>query len=502
MKRKAPSVVSTRMPMSSPRFVAYPLFVLPWLLALAGIVWLVILRFPPSGTVSFDVPFDGRSAWIDPFLPAERVTSPGAQEGGWRGQRIMGDPVYGSLRVPGAYDGVDVAIEFRPSRQPLLELGIQRTADPMSYDFTPIWFEPLDDPTWSPATSGDRSGYVWRGTPADHLSAPPSERLLAWHASATMALLDDGAVSVEKTTTVSLRGAHDFWAVPTGGMLAFAFEFQDANRSRGGDAIVIRVSRDGEDVRSDAVGAGGSRDEKMGRIFTKSVKIENAESGVYRIQVIMDDDLFIRSIKTPCVHWVVGPRLVFGDLVGYSTSTPPGIAWSDSRHLVLETFHQEGLQRVTFGSDGATLTKTHEQIRLDRTDVGSAPQTLVAPKGDVRIVGDGWFAFSRAAFFSPEPRHVTAETDLAREGIRAILTPYARPETLGGGWYRAVIRFPLDPSLDRVRLALSAPGIVSRSGAVDIRRVTLTYARPQLSRDEWWRVVRQEIVNAWRRIRS
>jgi hypothetical protein len=487
--------------MSFPRFLAYPLFALPWILAIAGIAWLVVQRFPPSGTVSFDVPFDGRSAWIDPFLPAERVTSPGVQDGGWSGQRVMGDPVYGSLRVPGAYDDVSVAVEFRPARQPLLELGVQQSPDPESYEFTPIWFEPLEAEAWRPVSSGDRSGFVRAGSSGDLLTDPPSERLLAWHASATMPLLEDAGIA-EKTTPLSLRGAHDFWAIPASGTIAFTFEFQDANRSKGSDAIVIRVTRDGEEVRSDAVGVGGSRDVKMGRVFSKSIRIERAKPGVYRIQVIMDDDLFIRSVRTASPRWVVGPRLVFGDLVGYSTSTPPGIAWSDSRHLVLETFHQEGLQSVTFGSGSAVLAKTHEQVRLDRKDAGSAPQTIVAPKGDIRIVGDGWFAFSRDAFFSPEPRRVTAETDLEREGISAVLTPYVRPKALGEGWYRAVVRFKLDPSLDRVRLALSAPGITSRSGSVDVRRVTLAYSRPPMSQGEWWGIVKREFANAWRRIRS
>ena len=491
---------ATAFMMKLPRSFAYAFFALPWFLAMAGLVWLFILRFPPSGTVEFDIPFDGRSAWVDPFLPSERVTPPGEQEGGWRGQRIMGDPVYGSVRIPGAYDDVEVGVEFRAIRQPLIELGVQRTSDPMSYEYTPIWFEPLKGDDWTPAASGDRVGYVRSGSPQALLSTAASEQLLAWHASATMPVLNDEN-AMEKTTRLSLRGAHDFWAVPSDGTIAFTFEFQDANRSRGGDAIIVRVTRDGEEIRSDAVGAGGSRDEKMGRVFTKSMRIERAKPGVYRIQVVMDDDLFIRSITTPCVHWVVGPRLVFGDLVGYSTSTPPGIAWSNSRHLVLETFHNKGIQRVTFGSAAATISKTHDQVTLDRMDTGSAPQTLVAPNGDIRIVGDGWFAFSAESFFAPEPRRVTVDTDPIREGANAILTPYVRPQPLGDGWYRATVRVALDPGFDRVRLALSVPGIASRAGSVDIRRITLSYARPPLAGREWLRVIRREVANAWRRIK-
>lgn len=483
-----------------PRPLAVPLFILPWLIALAGLGWLFVLRFPPSGTVTFDVPFDGSNAWADPFLPAERVTSPGAQEGGWRGQRILADPVYGAIRIPGAYDDVDFEVEFRPTRQPILELGIQRGTDVSSYEYTPIWFDGLEDPAWRVASSGTVAGYVRAGH-TDAVLASPDDRsaLLLWHASTTMPALADPSSS-PKTTRVSLRGGHDFWAVPAGGTVSFTFEFQDANRSRGNDAIVLRVFRGDEELRTDAIGVGGSREEKMGRVFTKTVALEGQPPGVYRVQVIADDDVFFRSVTTPSRRWVVGPRLVFGDLVGYATSTPPGIAWSDSRHLVLETFHNEGLQRVTFGESSATLAKTHDQVRLDRADGAAAIQTLVAPKGDVRIVGDGWFAFSKDTFFSPAPRRVTDETDLGGEGIVGVVTPYVRPESLGDGWYRAHVRFSLDTSKDRTRISLSAPGLQSRSGAVDIRRITLTYRRPPLSWDEWWRTLRRELANAWRRM--
>ncbi len=487
--------------MTVPRPIAIALFLLPWCLAITGIAWLLILRFPPSGTTTFDLPFDGRSAWIDPFLPSERVTPPGAQDGNWRGQRILGDPVYSSLRLPGIYDTVDLSVEFRPTRQPTLELGIMRGTDVASYEYTPIWFDALQSSDWRSVSTSGSHGYVRSNLPDSALMTADASTQLIWHASATMPLLTDPG-RTPQTTRVSLRGAHDFWAVPADGRVSFSFEFQDSNRSRGSDAIVMRVFRGSEELRTDAIGVGGTREGAMGRVFVKEISLDHQPPGVYHIQLIMDDDVFIRSVTTPSTHWVVGPRLVFGDLVGYATSTPSAVAWSDSRHLILETFHTEGLQRIDFGRDSTTLVKTHEQIRFDRSDVGSAPQVLVAPKGDVRIIGDGWFAFTKDAFFSPAPRRVTDETDVVREGMTSVRTPYERPEAIGDGWYRAHVRLSLDPTVDHARIALSAPGISSRNGSVDIRRVTLVYQRPPLNFGEWWRTVRQELINAWRRLRG
>jgi hypothetical protein len=169
---------------------------------------------------------------------------------------------------------------------------------------------------------------------------------------------------------------------------------------------------------------------------------------------------------------------------------------------VLETFHSEGLQTVTFGQDQVKVARTHDAFRLDRTDTDTIPKKLVAPVGDIRVIGDGWFAFKPEAFFAPHPRRITAWTELDEEGIDAVLTSYIRPTPLEDGWYRGTVKFKLDPTRDHSRFALSAPNLLTRAGAVDIRHVSLTYKRPALSAGEWWRVVKQELVNAWRRIRN
>ncbi len=465
---------------------------IPWCLALAGLGWLLLQRFPMDGVATFDIPFDGRSAWVDPFLPAERVTSPGEQEGGWRGQRILQDPVYSSARIPGVYDSVDVEMEFRPVRQPLVELGLVKNLDAGEIEFEPLWFEPLQDPSWEEVPG---IGFVQSG-----VEMGDTRITAVWHASSSMPLLSDDDTGM-KTTRITLRGAHDFYAVPAGGRVVFRFGIQDVNRSAGRDTVVFRLYRGTEEIGTEALGIGGSQDSGLGSVAEKTIEIRDAAPGVYRIQLVMDDEVFIRTITTNAKRWVVGPRLSFGDDVGFEPTTRPGVAWSDSRHLVLQTFHKEGIQDVTFGSDRARVEQTHETYRLDRTDKSFSQQRLDAPSGDIRVIGDGWFAFSPEAWFSPQPRRITDASDPRYEGVRAITTPYKRPVTLEDGWVRGRATFKLTSDQDRVRLALSAPGLLTRTGAVDIRRVRLTYHRAPLSWDEWWRVVREEARNAIRRLR-
>lgn len=476
------------------------LYCIPWAIALVGLSWLLVHRFPPSGLIVFELPFDGSSAWMDPFLPAERVTSPGLQEGGWRGQRILQDPVYSAARVPGIFDEIEMKIEFRPNRQSYAEIGILRDEQSMAYEFVPIWFSPLQSDSWKKASRDGITGYIKQGSSDQLLASSDYAHLETWHATATALYLQD-QVGDLKETKVSLRGSHDFWAVPAGGIVKYEFDLQNTNRSDGGKTAILQIVDQETVIKSAAISLGGSKDEKMATVVTAGIDASNLKAGVYKVRVISDDNIFIRAIRTTAQRWVVGPRLVFGDTVGYSTTTQIGNVWSDSRHLVLETFHNEGLQTVRFGTDVAVVLKTHAIVNLNRTDQETLPQLLTAPRGDVRIVGDGFFAFTPTTFFVPQPRRVTVFTNPDREGIVAILTPYERPRDIGSGWYQTTVRFSLDPTRDHSRFALSLPGVLANDASLDIRHVTLTYKRPPLTVSEWFHVVRQEIVNAWKRLR-
>lgn len=485
--------------MNVPRPVAYAAFALPWIASLVAMGWLCSLRFPPSGVFVADSNLDGTSAWVNPFLPAERTSSPGLQPDGWTGQRVTGDPTYFTARVPGPYETVDVAIEYRPIRQPLMEFGMVHDAEGKQLELRPLYASGLDTSDWRRGTSGKEEGYARAGTSDSRLSDPDPSGLVVWDASATVPLLADPP-GVSVVTEVSLRGSHDFYVVPSGREVRMTFTLQAANRKEGSDIAVFRFFRGDEEIGHEAFGASGSRERRMGRTMKHDVVLRDVVPGVYRISFVADDDVFIRSIETTSARWVVGPRVYFGDVVGYATGTPGVNVWTNSRHVVAETFHAEGLQTIELGGKKAKISRTHVATRIDRDDDVGVAVRFLAPKGDLRVVGDGYVAFRDGAFFEPKPRRLTDATDVVRERVVAVLTSYDRPESLEAGWKRSTFRFAVNPSLDRLRFVLSAPGVAARAGAVDVRRITLTYRRDAVEPADWFRIIRQELANAWRRL--
>lgn len=481
--------------MTIPRPLVFVLALIPWIGCVLGIAWLGLERFPPSGIFIAQTNLDGSSAWIQPFLPAERTTSPGSQ-GDWTGQRISADPVYFTARSPGPYAWVDLDIEFRSIRQPLIEIGMVRDAEGKELEMQPMYAAELMGSNFRTVPG---KGFVALGIPNTRLDDPRPEGLATWLSTTTAIQIADPAHAAQ-SVNLSLRGSHDFYLVPSGGNLEFDLEFQAANRSQGSDIAAIRVFRGEEEIDRSAVSISGTRDIRLGNKVTHHIKKTGIAPGVYRVQVIASDDVFIRAIRTTSQHWVFGPRFVAGDNVGYSTTTAAVQVWTNSRHLVAETFHTEGLQQIIFGTASGNLRHTHEQIRLDRSTDPQQVSSLTARQGDVRFVGDGFFAFSPDAFFEPKPRRLTDATETNTDKINAVLTPFVRPVQLGDGWYRSHARFALQPGQQQLRFVLSAPGMAARAAAVDIRSLSLTFSRDQQNLQTWWSIVRQELAQAWRRL--
>lgn len=485
--------------MTIPRPIALIALSIPWIVAICVMGWLVYVRYPPTGIFTVSSSVDGKSAWINPFLPTNRVTAAGQQPDGWIGQRIVDDPTYFTARVPGPYDTVDVTVEYRPMYQPIVEFGMVRDAAGTNLQLLPMFSSELQKGDWQHVSFGSQQGYVRNSAPASRLSYERPEGLAVWGATATSPLRSDPAHALV-STPVSLRGSHDFYVVPAGGSVQMIFAIQAANRQAGSDAAGFRVFRDDEEIQQDSLGASGSRDRRLGQRLMHEIRINDATPSVYRISFIASDDVFIREIQTTSQHWVVGPRVYFGDVVGYATSTIPGRALTNSRHIVAETFHQEGRQIITLGTDQIPVERTHTATRLDRTDDLMKTVPILAPTGDVRIIGDGYFALRDDAFFEPRPRRFSDGTNTTKEHIDAVMTPYRKPMSLADGWYSSTFQFQLNPSLDQLRFVLSAPGMLSRAGAVDVRQITLTYHRSAVTYEDWFRILRQELANAWHRL--
>lgn len=485
-----------------PKWPVVILAIVPWLMGAGVLVWILFLRFPLDGIFATEGDLTGGHAFIFPFLPAERTVILEGREEDWKGQRVLDDPVYMNIMTPGPYESVQVEMDFRVLRQPLLEFGLVKDSAGQQLEMHPWYSEVLEQPAWQAVSEKNEiKGYVLQGVAESRLASSDTRGLAVWLASTTSPNMSDAWSESTIISSVSLRGAHDFWVIPADGKIYFKLIIQDVNRNRSGGVVAVQVLLNDVLVSQDALGTSGSRDVGYGALTPVTVDLKDLSPGAYRVKVLADDDIFIRRVETNNKRWVVGPRLVIGDVVGFATTTQPLEAWTNARHIVVETFHKEGFQEVSLGSAKGTIRRTHTPVRIDRTDEIVEPVKISAPRGDVRVIADSYFALDQGVFFEPQPRRLTASTLGSREGIDAILTGYHRVQDLGQGWMRAGYTFPISTDVGSLSFVLSAPGIASRAGAVDIRRVAVTFRRDAMDLRSWWDLFVQEARLAWRRIK-
>lgn len=466
---------------------------------MGAVVWVVERHVPRDGTLTLDIPVDGRSPWFEAFLPGQRASSPGAQEEGWIGQRITDEPVYARLRLPGAYDRAEVSIEFQPHDQPFLEVGVERGIEPSTtFELQPLWSRELEQ---SHFVSTTVDGVRWLVDPDLGTQAfATAVSRVHWHASGTTPeAWADGGERVSQVVQASLRGQHDFWFIPLNGGLDFSMILQDMNRSRESSSAVLRLMHGDQLIWTDSISFGGRDDAKASPLIERQWHFQKLQPGVYKFSILADDSIFIRGWTTTAKHWVVGPRVYFADEVGYSTSTPSVRVWTNASYLEAKTLHREGLQTIRLGSASTTLRETHVPELVSRSvQELQGPALLTAPKGNIWTLGDGYVSWTKEALFFPQARRFTDQTRIEAEGVRAVATRYESPERLADGWYRATTTFRLEPDRDRLKVILAAPGLARRRTMVDIRRIHVVYHRPP-RREAWWPALRAELLRAWRR---
>lgn len=477
------------------------LFLLPWCVAGIAVLFLIFNHTPPSGVWREAFVFDGTSPWLATFLPADRVTRPTKGPDGQFAQRILAEPVYASARLPMVADTAELSLEAKIVRQPLVELGGSQDALG-STETKPVWSEVLAR-GWRYVERGELTGYVRERLPDEHLWTAPADRVLLWHASTSLPEVIEEP-SIERSVAFSLRGSHDLYFLPTRGLNTFKVQAQDMNRNtQGGNSLSFRLMRDDEVLWTDVLPLSGRNgDTTPSAVFEKTIQFRDLRSGTYRLVLSADDDVFLRGLATNVRHWVMGPRLYVGDQAGFATATYPLHAWTNSQHLSLETRHREGLQTVHFGQAEVTLAKTHSIYRISR-DAGDrqGERVIDAPRGDILVFGDGFFAFEPEALFLPKPRRLTDQSDPIAEGIDVIQTSYKAPQILKDGWIRISAEVPLLQDVDRIRWTLGLPGITTRQGWVDIRKAEVVYRRhPAETWRDWLGVCRREVASAWHRL--
>jgi hypothetical protein len=463
-------------------------------LVLIALFWRYVV---PGGERTVVYEMGESSPFVQRLLPDERVSALHSRQGDTY-VVLLDEPVYFSVTPPpGNFEQVSVEVAFDPGGTPVLELGGLQDVAAQAFDFQPLSNAVLEDAAWTRHDLSEGLAVFSRDSQSDayqtFLENPPDRsRVATYRATFPTPYREAGYVPLgaRQKFDVSLRGSHELLTYIKNEDFSFEVVYTDVNRTYGADEGFVKVFDEQNNLMTEFVLVD---DDNVYENQVPSAKTvvrlagQGWEEGVYRIVLSGTSDILWRSIATPQRYLVVKNRVFIADDVGYLASPRATSVFTNADRVTLETQHVEGLQTVMLG--GTPLLVEDVGVKYAGTVPGTGVVELKSPVGDLKITGEGKYAFSRASFFDPDPLPLTAFTDLENGQIEHVLANLA-PVAFSEGWRVASAQYAANELAQEngaFKFALSAPGVHEQLGQPAIHAFQVTFTRPPLSAPEFFR---------------
>jgi len=411
-------------------------------LGLVGVVgWLLYMGVVPGGKISYVYDFTRPNYFIEKLTPQERVEE--IKDGR---QKIIGNPIYFSLRTPRGFDKARLTLKYRRycrdakfcvSTIPIIEAGVLVDKIIWRYDLQPIENKIIDQLALVWDKQEENGTMLLQkekkyNSIEDFLENLPARDEITLHnysLNEEFLLEDYEAEKTEQFTVPAIRGAYQFYTYVKDEILDFNFKFIDLNQNKDNDSIDINLYYGGQLIDSrhlDDDGITGDNDEiKDERQL--DLEIASLPEGVYKVEVKVNNDIVTKEICTK------QKKLSFINKIWILENGGEEINLvTDSRRLQVQTTNPGSLQTIKVRELASSkdydqkleLNETYKQFSLE---LSSKENVIILEEGDTIIAGDGVFSFSLEGLINPDFKKVTSDLDISESGISYILAKYGTP---------------------------------------------------------------------------
>lgn len=477
------------------RFVQIMIILVP----ITIFIWLLWIDICPSGVREVSLVMGESSPYIYSILPDDRVSDVQYTADGKVFRTIEDEPTYFNVALPETdFDKIEVELAFDAYQQPIVEIGGLADIYSESYDLEPLLNTGLDQLSWSEVSDGSvkllQREHKFDSV-ADFLDRLPDRESIGvyhYNLEAPYRIPDYRASNSVQTVSASLRGYHKYLTYIKNEPFFLEVDYMDMNRTAGADDAVIRVRNEADEVMFEYFidDDGDILDDQDMSEGTAVIDQSGWPEGVYSVELSGTSDLFWRSFTTKQKYMTFVGKIYIADDVGYLPSPRATAFYTDAKHLTLETTHADSLQSVRMGSEWIGVSQTHTKYQHTVEDRGVVYG--YSSLGDMKITGDGKFAFRSDIFFDPDAVTLNAYSDFDALGIDYILTTYDEPEELGL-WKTASATFDLDGLAkidDTVKFTISTPGLQDFGASVDIHSITVRFLKDPMGWKEILHAVR------------
>lgn len=417
-----------------------------WIILVGIVGWILYMGIVPIGKISYIYDFTKPNYFINKLTPEERV-EPIKNES----QKIIGDPVYFSLRTPRRFEKAVLTLKYKTVETmyasslqiSTIEAGVLVDKTVWRYDLEPVENKIIDNLSmvWDKT---EKEGIIFLQrekkyeTIEDFLdNLPPVDEIAVYNydLKTNLILKDYEPSNDEHNINYPLRGAYQFYTYIKDEDLDFSFDFSDLNFNKDKDEINLFLYYNGQliDSRSASEDGGEENGEAKNR-GEIAFKLNNLPEGVYKIELKVNDDIITKSIK------IKQRKLAFINKIWlYDNNNFELKLYSDSRRVNAQTINPANLQKIKIGESELNLSETYKMFSAD---AGEGIKEIILEKDDVIISGDGVFSFSAESIINPAIKKVNANLDIKDSSINYVLASYNMPRE-DDGWKIARVEFDL-----------------------------------------------------------
>ncbi|MFA7702850.1 MAG: hypothetical protein WCX80_05350, partial [Patescibacteria group bacterium] len=403
------------------------------------------------------------------FTPPDRLDIAGEN------LKVIGDSIYFSLFTPRRFETAKMTIVYRGfdyESYPIIETGVM--VDPIlhNYRLYPVSNYIIDrlSSEWKKINDGSlvllqkEKKY---SSVSDLLASPPQKNELAFYNYQYNFpyQIDNYQKSQEVVDLPDLRGAYQFYTYISNEDLNFSVDFLDLNQNadQNGDPIQIYVYDTGKKAVAEySLPDDGNKTDGGKSTEARNVKINipGLVSGVYKVEVKVNDDLVSQNIKT-----TQGKLSFISRVWLYNHSSQAINLWTDGSFIKSRVNDPSGVGRISLNNNYFEIPETYQQYKF-LFDKPQARNSIIVYRPETIIETSGVFSFGEDALINPDVYKIDQNSNLDK--IKYIIADYNSPINLGI-WRRADIYLDISDvyrEKGQTNFIISIPGLLAENNLV------------------------------------
>ncbi|MDO9399796.1 MAG: hypothetical protein Q7T79_03895 [bacterium] len=414
-----------------------------WLSLFIIVGFLLYQAIMPNGVVKYTYDFsrpDIVNHFINKLTPKERLKIINNNI-----QAVIGEPVYFSLRTLRKFDKAKITLQYQnPNDLPFAEIGLLKDKIIWRYDLKPITNKTLNQLilAWSVVYGTNGEMLIQREkkyqTVNEFLKNLPSINEIAvynYDFKSNYLLPKYSPTKQENKISQPLRGSYQFYTYIKNEKLDFKFSFSSLNQNKNKDSIKLNLYYQDKIIDSQKIDGNDDLIDNGKKIDQGELHfdIDNLSEGVYKIELVANDDIITEQIIFK------QSKLSFINRLWLADGAKNIKIQTDSNLVSAQTVNPASLQTIKVGDNNLILAKTYQQF-----DIASHKKSasIELDKGDVILFGNGVFSFDQNSFFEPVARKVDNGLDINANGINYIIVKYQQPKEVDK-WQVAEAEFDL-----------------------------------------------------------